>query len=39
MVCLIDDEYSRREAHGGFAWQSMPSDVWAQQLRDLGKGN
>ena len=26
MVSLINHEYSRREAHGRFAWQSMPSN-------------
>ena len=27
MVSLINHEYSRREAHGRLAWQSMPSNV------------
>ena len=26
MVSLINHEYSRREAHGRFVWQSMPSN-------------
>ena len=31
MVSLINHEYSRREAHGRFAWQSMPSNVLGER--------
>jgi len=32
MVSLINHEYSRREAHGRLAWQSMPSNVRDRRL-------
>ena len=33
MVSLINHEYSRREAHGRLAWQSMPSNVCVSRAR------
>jgi hypothetical protein len=33
MVSLINHEYSRREAHGRFAWQFMLSNVEAEKPR------
>ncbi len=35
MVSLINHEYSRREAHGRLAWQSMPSNVLGERRGDF----
>ena len=34
MVSLINHEYSRREAHGRLAWQSILSNAAVQRPRD-----
>jgi len=39
MVSLINHEYSRREAHGRLAWQSMRSNAKAERTRPVSEAS